>query len=203
MAPSKDTGLGEEKVPEPVLGTLGRTPCPTPSKPGQAPGAETLPTHRPQKPGSQSCLGLQQAWELRGCPRFSISVNSPPVTAHLALTLEKEKLRVELPNGTSSSGPDLGATAFHFKWCQAQNPEAEPSKKQEPGGARFRRRGMAGRQPQAVVDKLPTAQRGHLGPPSPASPGHVASSSPRPQESGGFLSILRCPAEAQWWRLLV
>lgn len=93
MAPSKDTGLGEEKVPEPVLGTLGRTPCPTPSKPGQAPGAETLPTHRPQKPGSQSCLGLQQAWELRGCPRFSISVNSPPVTAHLALTLEKEKLK--------------------------------------------------------------------------------------------------------------
>lgn len=69
----------------------------TPSKPGQAPSAETLPTPRPQKPRSQSCLPLQQAWEMRGCPKFSIYINSPPVIPHLALIPgkeEKEKVQV-------------------------------------------------------------------------------------------------------------
>lgn len=46
-----------------------------------------------------------------------------------------------VPDGAISSGAHLGETAFHFKLCQAQKPEAQPSKKQELGEATFQRRG--------------------------------------------------------------
>lgn len=54
-----------------------------------------------------------------------------------------------VPSGELSSGASLGETAFQFKLSQAQKPEAQPSEKQELGGARSQRRvgGWAGSHP--------------------------------------------------------
>lgn len=93
------------------------------------------------------------------------------MTPYLALTRvkeEKEKVGEAVPSGALSSGASLGETAFRFKLSQAQKPEAQPSEKQELGGARSQRiGGWAGSQPRAVLDKLPTASWGIWALPAP------------------------------------
>lgn len=146
--PSKDTGLGvgERKslslsgdpskgILSYILQTSTGTQCGDPAHP------ETPEARITQKAGSVQ--------EGSGCPRFSISL---PMTLYLALTREKEekeKVGVAVPRGALSSGASLGETAFQFKLSQAQKPEAQPSEKQELGGARSQRRagGWAGSHP--------------------------------------------------------
>lgn len=147
--PSKDTGLGvgERKslslsgdpskgILSHILQTSTGTQYRDPAHP------ETPEARITQKAGS-----VQQAREGSGCPRFSISL---PMTPYLALTREKEekeKVGVAVPSRALSSGARLGESAFRFKLSQAQKPEAQPSEKQELGGARSQRRGGMGWEP--------------------------------------------------------
>ena len=115
----------------------------------------------------------------------------------------KEKVRMtfsSVPDGAISSGAHLGETAFHFKLCQAQKPEAQPSKKQELGEARFQRRGDGlGTSPRLfwVSCLLPG---GASGPSQPHQPGHQRAQGLRNQAVYSASSgVLQNPKDSTFW----
>lgn len=152
-----------------------RAHYPTHSEAGQGPSAQTPEARATQLPAPSAGLGGEGLPQVFHLPK---PLTSEPSSSPEPRMEKKVHVRVTICNPMEqlNRGPVSGENTFHFKLCQAQKPEAQPSRKQELGG--FQRRGGRGREPgsggrelQAVPDKPPAAQRGIWAPlTQPAQP---------------------------------